>query len=89
MAIAILRHKVNDFATWKGVFDSLAEIRSKAGEQSAQVIQVEGDPNDVIIIFTYDSMDAAKAFLGSEEVKNAMSKAGVASSPDIVLGSSA
>lgn len=89
MAHAILRHKVTDFAAWKAVFDSMAEARKGAGEKSAQVIQVDGDPNEVIIIFTYDSLDAIKAFLGSDDVKKGMAEAGVASAPDIVFGTSA
>lgn len=89
MAFALLRHKVSDFTAWKTVFDSIADVRAKAGEKSAQVIQVDGDPNDVMIVFSYDSLDAAKAFLGSNDVKQAMSNAGVQGAPDIVFGTGA
>lgn len=89
MAIVILRHKVSDFSAWKSVFDSIDGERKSAGEKSAQVVQVEGDPNDVVIIFSYDSLDAARAFLGSEKVKSAMKNAGVAGEPTFVFGTSA
>ncbi len=89
MSVVIFRNKVQDFASWKTVFDATEPARKAAGELSAQVVQVEGDPNDVIIIFTYSSADAAKALISSPEIQEAMQKAGVQGTPDVVFGTAA
>ena len=84
MATTIVRHKVNDYAVWRKAFDEFDANRKAGGEQSFSVLQVDGDPNDVIVINTWESMDAAKAFFGQEELKEAMQKAGVAGPPEFV-----
>ena len=41
------------------------------------------DSNDVTAVFDLDSVDRAKEFLGSEDLKKAMMEAGVQGMPDI------
>ena len=89
MAYTIVRHKVNDYATWRKVFDDFESVRKEGGEKSAVVIQVDGDPNDVIVINTWESMETAKAFFGQGALKEAMQNAGVTGPPDFVFGNEA
>lgn len=49
------------------------------------MLQVDGDPNDVIVVNTWPSIDAAKAFVAQDDLKEAMKKAGVAGPPEIVF----
>ena len=86
MAITIVRHKVKDFGTWRKAFDDFAQARKDGGEQSATVVQVEGDPNDVIVINTWPSVDTAKKFFEKPELKETMEKAGVSGSPEFTFG---
>ena len=86
MAITIVRHKVKDYAAWRKIFDQFQSARKQGGEQSATVVQVEGDPNDIIVINTWKSLDVAKAFFGRPELKQAMQNAGVASPPEFIYG---
>ena len=82
MVNVIVRHKVEDFGKWKPVYDEHASARNEAGCQSAQVLQNGDDPNDVAIVFDWDSLDNFKKFSVSEDLKNKMQEAGVAGKPD-------
>lgn len=86
MAITIIRHKVKDYIAWRKVFDEYETMRKAGGEQGATVVQVVGDPNDVIVINTWRSMDAAETFLANSELKIAMEKAGVEGKPEFIYG---
>jgi len=88
-AYTIVRHTVLDFARWKKVFDEFEPFRKKNGETTAAVIQVEGDQKDVVVISTWASLDAARAFFDRKELKEAMEKAGVANDPEFVFGEEA
>ena len=86
MAVSIVRHPVKDYAAWRKVFDGFEETRKKGGEKSAMVVQVDGNPNDVMVINTWPSIEAAKAFFSKPDLKQAMERAGVAGPPDFTYG---
>ncbi len=83
MAKLIVRHKVQDYATWRAGFDGHASARNEAGCIGAQVFQSASDPNEVTAIMEWKSVEAAQAFTASPSLKEAMMKAGVTSQPDI------
>ena len=82
MVNVIVRHKVEDFGKWKSVYDEHASARKDAGCQSDQVLQNGDDPNDVAISFDWDNLENFRKFSESEDLKEAMQKAGVAGKPD-------
>jgi quinol monooxygenase YgiN len=45
------------------------------------VYQTDGNPNDVTVYHDFESMDAAKAFAGSERLREVMQQAGVQGEP--------
>lgn len=83
MASMLIQHKVNDFAEWKKVFDSSADLRASKGELSAQIFRDASDPNSLTIINKWRSLENAQQFAHSPELKAAMEKAGVAGLPDV------
>lgn len=85
MASILIQHKVNDYAAWKKVFDSVAEMRTAGGELSAQVFQDASDPNNLTVLNKWNSMENAQKFVHSPELRAAMEKAGVAGAPTIVF----
>ena len=89
MAYTIVRHKVNDFAVWKKVFDDFESTRKSNGERSDVVLQTDGDPNDVTVINTRDSLAGAKSFIESSVMREAMGGAGLAGPPEIYFGNEA
>ncbi len=83
MATLFVRHTVQDYASWRKVYDAFDTTRRSLGVTSAGVYQQDGKPNDLTIYHEFDSMDAAKAFAASNELREAMGNAGVTGTPDI------
>ncbi|HID53443.1 MAG TPA: cyclase [Anaerolineae bacterium] len=77
----IAHHQVEDFAKWKAVFDSVADLRRANGETSAQILHAADDPNSLTLIFGWDSIENARSYTQSPELKAAMQKAGVTGPP--------
>ena len=82
MANIIVRHKVEDFGKWKAAYDEHDSKRKEAGCQRDNVLQNGEDPNDVAVHFNWDSRENFDKFAQSEELKEAMQKAGVIGKPD-------
>ena len=79
----LIRHKVADFAKWKQVYDAHASARQKAGLKEEHLLQGADDPNEVILLFSAEDLDKAKAFTASDDLRQAMQKAGVSDRPDV------
>jgi quinol monooxygenase YgiN len=83
MATMLIQHKVKDFAEWKKVFDSAAGMRTAGGELSAQVFRDASDPNSITTVNKWNTLENARNFAHSTDLKAAMEKAGVAGLPTI------
>ena len=84
-AYVIVTHPVKDFDTWKIAFDQFEQLRKEAGELSAIVLRHADDPNVISVLNTWTTVDAAKAFLASEEITTGMGEAGVTAPPTFVF----
>lgn len=76
-----VHHKVQDFHSWKLVFDAAFDFRKRAGEESVRVYQDINDPNDLTLWFEWESAESAKKFLQSDELARQMRLAGVDGTP--------
>jgi heme-degrading monooxygenase HmoA len=83
MVHMIIRHKVADYFRWKEAFDAHLNTRKAAGETDYRVLQSVDDPREVTIFLGWDSLERARRFAGSEDLKQAMQKAGVVGDPDV------
>lgn len=83
MATLFVRHTVADFAAWKQEYDALDPVRKTMGVTAQGAYQQDGNPNDVTVFHDFATMDAAKVFAGSPELKSAMQRAGVLGPPAI------
>jgi heme-degrading monooxygenase HmoA len=79
----LIHHTVRDFKQWKPVFDQHEETRRAGGSKHAQVFQTVNDPSDIFILFEWDSVENAKKFVQSDELKKTMELAGVVGKPHI------
>lgn len=85
MATVLIQHKVKDFAEWKKVFDSAADMRTSSGEISAQIFRDAGDPNSLTVLNKWDSLENAQKFVHSPDLMAATEKAGVAGPPTVLF----
>jgi heme-degrading monooxygenase HmoA len=79
----LIRHKVADFAKWKPVYDTHASARQKAGLKEVHLLRNMDDLNEVILLFLVEDIDKAKAFAASDDLHQAMQRAGVSDKPDL------
>ena len=74
---------MRDFTQWKPFFDRHESTRKTSGSKSAQVFHNIDDPSDVFILFEWDTLENAKKFGMSAELKKTMEQAGVVGAPHI------
>ena len=83
MASMIVHHKVKDYDAWKPFFDGHEATRTAGGSTGYTIFRSVDDPNDLAILMQWDSIENAKKFASSEDLKNVMHKAGVIGKPDV------
>jgi len=72
-----VHHEVADYEAWRKVYNTFGSMRRKMGVTAQAVYRSVEDPNVVVVTHDFASVEQAKAFASSEELKNAMQKAGV------------
>lgn len=81
MCIAIIRHKVADYAKWRPAFDADEERRKAAGLTNPRIYRSADDKNEIVAIFDIADIKKAKEFAAAPGLKDAMMKAGVVDMP--------
>ncbi len=83
MPHVLIIHEVQDYPTWKAIFDEAAGIRKRAGEISYKLLRYETDANRVVHFSKWSSLDKARRFFESLELVEIRRKAGV-KAPDFL-----
>lgn len=85
MAIVTIRHSVGDYAKWKAGYDQgKSMVKSRGGKRQTLYKNVD-NPNELIVVTEVDSLENARKFVQSEDLKNAMQNAGVIGAPTITF----
>jgi len=82
MTTMFVRHTVSDYAAWRKVYDSVAPMQKAGGVTAQAVYRGADDSNDVTVTHEFASLEAARTFAGSADLKAAM-QAGVVGAPTI------
>jgi heme-degrading monooxygenase HmoA len=83
MPFVLVRHKVQDYAKWKPVFDEHGATRKASGSKGGHLFRSADDPNDLVILLEWDDEKKARQFVQSEDLRQAMQRAGVSGQPEI------
>lgn len=83
MINVLVHHEVADYSSWKVAFDSAIDLRHSNGERGCRIFHSAGNVNDLTLFFEWESLEKARAFLGSEEIKARMAQAGVKGAPRV------
>jgi quinol monooxygenase YgiN len=83
MIHVFVRHHVADYVRWKEAFDSHLNLRKDAGETAAMLYQSVEDPRDLYLLFEFESIQHARKYMSSDELRKAMAEAGVQGTPEI------
>jgi uncharacterized protein (DUF1330 family) len=83
MTTALILHRVNDFDTFKQVYDCVAPMQVAGGVTTQAVHRMAGDPDNLLVIHEFDSLDCARAFFADPHLCDAMVRGGVKGEPRI------
>lgn len=87
--LAVVTHPVADFDAWHVVYDEAGPVRDAAGVTGAEVFRDAKDPNLVVVIHRFPSLEAADAFFGNPALADAMKRGGVTAAPVVILATAA
>jgi len=79
----IVRHTVEDFATWKPVYDGHVKVRDEAGLKEIYLLRNIENQNDVTMLFEAQDLEKAKAFVESADTHDKMKESLVVGVPEI------
>lgn len=82
MSYILVQHSVEDYDKWKTVFDE-EEARQAAGSKGGIVFRNADDPNQITVLIEWDNLDSARAFSGSDDLREDMQRAGVTGPPNV------
>ena len=83
MPYMLVRHKVEDYEKWKPVFDDHQATRREGGAKGGFLFRNADDRNETLILLEWRDLEDARRFARSEDLREAMQRAGVAEQPDI------
>ena len=86
MVTMFAKHTVNDYRTWKNVYDSIGTARAEMGVTSATVYRDPDNANVLIVTHNFNDLSSALEFANSKDLKDAMGRAGVAGRPEFWFG---
>jgi hypothetical protein len=78
-----IHHKVKDYALWRKGYDEHEKSRLSADITNGKVFRSAEDPNDILILQDVADVAKARTWLGGDDLKTAMQKAGVVGSPSV------
>ena len=84
-ATLLVRHEVEDYAAWRSVYESVDGLRTEHGCTGAEVMVDPGNKQDVFILHRFPTVEQAEAFAGSNDLREAMGRAGVVGAPRIEI----
>ncbi len=83
MPYLLIRHTVQDYGKWKPVFDEHDATRRASGCKSTRLFRSAENPNETTILFEWDSLDNARRFVQSQDLRETMRRAGVVGEPEV------
>jgi hypothetical protein len=82
-AAVIVQHSVDDWDAWKAAFDQSEDARRSASALGHHINRGENDPNAIDVYMAVGDVDQAKAFLGSDDLREEMKGGGVQGIPEV------
>lgn len=83
MIVLVIRHRVEDYETWRAFFDEDAGVRQAHGSRREQVFQDVENGDEVLVYLEWDDILRAQLFARSVDLREVMVQSGVIDHPDI------
>ena len=82
MPCLLIRHTVQDYFDWKAVFDEQEDLRRANGSQGGRLFR-STESGEVLVLLEWDDLERARLFADSDDLREALARAGVTDRPDI------
>lgn len=79
----IVTHKVEDYKLWKPVHERSIAAKRSYGWTKCAVFSIDGDKNHIMVMEQFASLDRARAYAESNELRDEMAASGVSSNPEV------
>lgn len=89
MAKVIVQHRVVDYDRWFPVFTEHEAVRRQHGATGHSVNRVVADPNSVVIVNDFATIEGARAFSQDPSLPAAMERGGVDGAPQVWIAEEA
>jgi len=76
MVYVLANLKVESYETWKTFFDKRSDTREGSGAKEAHLFRNSDDPNEVLILFIWDTKENAQKYMESENLRKYLKNAG-------------
>lgn len=83
MAKVIVQHRVVDYDRWFPVFSEHESVRRQHGATGHSVNRSVADPNSLVIINDFATLEGARAFSQDPSLPAAMERGGVDGAPQV------
>ena len=83
MVNILVHHEVNDYPVWKSAFDAALDWRQKNGERGYRIFHAVGNVNELTLLFEWETLEKARQFMASDDLKQRMTTAGVKGQPRV------
>jgi heme-degrading monooxygenase HmoA len=83
MSYLLVRAKFQDYSKFHPVYTQHAASRKASGSKGARLFRSADNPNEVVALFEWDDLDKARQFAQSDDLRQAMQRAGLADRPDV------
>lgn len=89
MTKVIVQHHVSDYDRWLPVFTEHEGVRRQHGATGHSISREVADPNSVVIINDFATIEGARAFSQDPSLPAAMERSGVDSAPQVWIAEEA
>lgn len=74
--------RVADHDAWNTVFAEQEVVRRANGSLGGRMLRAVADPGEILVILEWDDLERARLFVDSDDVQEAMQRAGVIGAPE-------
>ena len=89
MVKVIVQHRVADYERWLPVFTDHEAVRRQHGATGHSITRDVTDPNSIIIVNEFATLEGAKAFSKDPTLPAAMAAGGVEGAPQVWIANDA
>jgi heme-degrading monooxygenase HmoA len=76
MVYVLGKLKVENYENWKTFFDKRSDTRKESGAKEAHLFRNSDDPNEVLILFIWDTKENAQKYMESDNLRKYLKNAG-------------